>query len=60
MIVDAKKPTRLCNPADKNDEDPSAPFHPDHLEDYAIKGPKFTKVTNLTVTNRNQCVRISG
>jgi hypothetical protein len=36
-MVEAKKPKWLCTPADKNDEDPTAPSHPDHLESYQIK-----------------------
>jgi hypothetical protein len=35
--VEAKKPKWLCTPADKNDEDPTAPTHPDHLESYQIR-----------------------
>ncbi len=36
------KPTRLCNPADKNGEDPSAPASPGHLVCYAAKLPSET------------------
>ncbi len=36
-VVDVRVPKRLCNPADKNDEDPTAPMHPDHLAGYKIK-----------------------
>src|SRR5437667_10336554 len=35
--VEVKKAKFLCAPTNKNDEDPSAPSHPDHLEDYGIK-----------------------
>ena len=32
-----RKPGYLCAPADLNGGDPSAPAHPDHLEDYRIQ-----------------------
>src|SRR5262249_54310456 len=32
-----QRPRFLCAPTDKNGEDATAPSHPDHLEDYAIK-----------------------
>jgi kumamolisin len=48
---DLVKPTRLCAPADKNGEDPTAPTHPGHLVCYKAKlakttpkQPKFFKV----------------
>jgi hypothetical protein len=49
--VSAQRPHLFCAPADKNDEDPTAPNDPDHLTGYRIKHP-FTKVTNQTVTNQ--------
>jgi hypothetical protein len=50
--VDVIKPKRICNPADKNGEDPNAPSDPDHLVGYVIKqtDPRFVPVT-VTVTN---------
>jgi hypothetical protein len=35
--VEVKRPRLFCLPTNKNGEDPSAPSHPDHLEDYLIK-----------------------
>jgi hypothetical protein len=35
--LDLKKPLVVCNPADKNGEDPTAPAHAAHLEGYAAK-----------------------
>src|SRR5262245_63454937 len=35
------KPTRLCAPANKNVEDPTAPQHPDHLLCYKVKGARI-------------------
>ncbi len=37
--VTMRFPHRLCAPADKNGEDPSAPSRPDHLEGYDLRGP---------------------
>jgi hypothetical protein len=42
---------RLCAPANKNGEDPTAPTHPDHLQGHIVSGPNV-KVANLTVTNQ--------
>jgi hypothetical protein len=52
--VDVKRPLEVCNPADKNDEDPTAPGDPDHLVAYAIKQrtPAFTRRTNVTVAHQ--------
>jgi hypothetical protein len=35
--VTVQRPERLCNPADKNDEDNSAPTHEDHLLLYKVR-----------------------
>lgn len=35
--LDLKKPLVVCNPADRNGADPTAPTHPAHLEGYAAK-----------------------
>jgi hypothetical protein len=44
---------RLCNPADKNNEDPTAPTDPDHLTGYRLKQTSpFTKVRGLSITNQ--------
>jgi hypothetical protein len=45
---------RFCAPADKNDEDPTAPLDLDHLASYTIKQtePRFARVRNFSVTNQ--------
>jgi hypothetical protein len=45
---------RSCAPADKNDEDPTAPLDADHLGSYTIKqtAPRFTPVRDFSVTNQ--------
>lgn len=45
---------RFCAPADKNDEDPTAPLDPDHLASYTIKqtAPRFTRIRDFVVTNQ--------
>ena len=52
--VELRRAKRLCNPADKNDEDPTAPSDPDHLSGYVIKqtAPQFIPVPALQVTNQ--------
>jgi hypothetical protein len=45
------KPYRLCAPVNKNNEDPTAPDHPEHLTCYKTKGPGFTGSVH-TVTNQ--------
>jgi hypothetical protein len=52
--VTVVRPKRLCNPADKNGEDPSAPTHADHLAGYIIKqtAPKFARIPARTITNQ--------
>ncbi|MBI3247098.1 MAG: hypothetical protein HYZ50_11400 [Deltaproteobacteria bacterium] len=35
-LFEVQKPVSLCNPTDKNGEDPAAPADPDHLEAYQI------------------------
>jgi hypothetical protein len=53
QIVDVFGPTDLCAPANKNDEDPTAPDHPAHLASYAIKGHgHFTPVKDQLVVNQ--------
>jgi len=39
--LDLKKTKALCNPADKNGEDPIAPTHTQHLESYVAKVTKL-------------------
>jgi hypothetical protein len=45
---------RFCAPADKNDEDESAPLDADHLASYTIKQttPRFTRIRDFVVTNQ--------
>ena len=55
MRVDVKKPKYLCNPVDKNGEDPTAPTHTDHLMCYQVKQVdtvKFLKIPGLFVNNQ--------
>ena len=50
-----KKPEFLCNPVDKNGEDPTAPTHLDHLMCYLAKqtdAVKFAKLTGIFVNNQ--------
>ena len=48
---------RLCAPANKNGEDPSAPNHPDHLQGHIVSGPNV-KVANLTVANQFGTIKL--
>ena len=52
--VQLARPMRLCNPADKNDEDPTAPTDPDHLIGYKVKSvvPRATRIANVVVGNQ--------
>jgi len=52
--AEASTPKRICAPANKNAEDPTAPTDPDHLAVYKLKQttPRFTKVTGVVVTNQ--------
>jgi hypothetical protein len=51
--VTIKRAKRLCAPADKNGEDPSAPGAPEHFTYYTIKQTThFTKVRNVAVDNQ--------
>jgi len=50
MTVDVKRPAYLCNPADKQSEDPTAPSHIDHLMCYKTKqtdAVKFVKIVGV-------------
>jgi len=49
--VTLKKPYKVCVPADKNGEDPTAPTHPTSLICYKTKGGKFGASTH-TVDNQ--------
>jgi hypothetical protein len=52
--VDLVRPKRICNPVDKNDEDPDALDAPDHLVGYIMKqeSPSFPRQTGLVATNQ--------
>jgi hypothetical protein len=53
LMVDAFGPTDLCAPANKNDEDPTAPDHPAHLASYDIKGRgRFKPIKDQLVVNQ--------
>jgi hypothetical protein len=55
MAVDVNKPAFLCNPVDKNGEDPSAPSHARHLMCYQVKqeGPvPFMTIFGVFVNNQ--------
>jgi hypothetical protein len=55
MTVLVKKPRRLCAPVNKNNEEPGAENHPDHLMCYLVKQtslPKFAKIVGINVNNQ--------
>ena len=53
--VSVARQKRICNPADKNDEDPDAPGDPNHLVSYEIRqDPSFVPVKNLHIQNQFQ------
>jgi len=55
MTVDVKKPVSLCNPVDKQGEDPTAPSHIDHLVCYKIKRTdtvKFVPIVGVFVEDQ--------
>jgi hypothetical protein len=52
MVVQVKKPKRLCAPVNKNGETPGADTHPNHLVCYQVKQtslPKFATIASLFV-----------
>jgi Tol biopolymer transport system component len=51
--VSAVAPRRVCNPADENGADPSAPAHPAHLVSYDLRhtGPQPPLPRRLSVVN---------
>jgi len=57
-LLDITKPRAICNPVNKNDEDPTAPSHVEHLERYKAKlskvDPKQPKSTTQVKTIENQ------
>jgi len=61
-VVDVKPAKRLCNPADKNDEDPTAPNDDEHLVGYKIKQvtPRPAKFPNIFVVNQFGVVTVDA
>jgi hypothetical protein len=55
-VAQVQKQQRLCNPADKNGEDPAAPSAIEHLAGYRIKRdptfPRFEKRLGVSVANQ--------
>jgi hypothetical protein len=53
-VVSLHRLSRLCAPANKNGEDPSAPLRPGHLAGYSItrSDPRFRTQFSQTVTNQ--------
>src|SRR5262245_57431485 len=43
-VVTLSWPTKLCAPANKNGEDPTAPAAPDHLTAYELRTPSIVRV----------------
>jgi subtilisin-like proprotein convertase family protein len=50
--VRLRKPKRLCNPANKNDENMMAPDAEDHLVGYPVRHPERFERRKVTVTNQ--------
>ncbi|MEO6028042.1 MAG: choice-of-anchor P family protein [Candidatus Binatia bacterium] len=52
--VSIRQAKRICLPADKNDEDPTAPSDPEHLTAYTINqnNPHFFKMRGLVVIDQ--------
>jgi hypothetical protein len=50
-------PHRLCAPADKRDEFPDAPTHPDHLIGHIVTG-KSVREPNLTIVNQFGTIKL--
>jgi hypothetical protein len=50
-------PHRLCAPADKRDEFPDAPTHPEHLIGHLVTGPPV-KVPNQTLVNQFGTIKL--
>src|SRR4029079_16630534 len=50
--IEVKKLKSLCTPTSENASDPSAPAHPDHLNGYQIKAPKFRSILNQRIVNQ--------
>jgi hypothetical protein len=55
-----RAPDRICNPTNKNDEDPAAPTDPNHLVAYEVRDADtpYLPVQNVTVTNQFGTLRV--
>jgi len=55
-----RAPDRLCNPANKNGEDPLAPADPNHLVGYELRGTDtpYLPVRDVTVTNQFGTIQV--
>ena len=53
-VIEVRRPRALCNPADVDGTDPSAPTDPDHLVAYDIRQqtPPFTRRNRVVVAHR--------
>ena len=47
LTLTVVKPVLLCAPANKNNEDPTAPSHPDHLTCYKTQDGRFPSTTHV-------------
>jgi hypothetical protein len=56
-----RSPDRVCNPVDKNGEDPMAPTDPNHLVGYEVRGAStpYLPVNNVSVTNQFGTIRVN-
>jgi hypothetical protein len=52
VTLDVQKPARLCAPASKNGEDPTAPSHPDHLLCYKARAQAKFGTIDVTIDNQ--------
>jgi hypothetical protein len=52
LTLTLRKPKLLCAPANKNGEDPTAPFHPDHLLCYQTKAANPFHGLGVTLENQ--------
>jgi hypothetical protein len=52
--VDVVRPMQICNPADKNDEDPGVPSNPNHLAGYQVRQltPRFAPAFGQRIVNQ--------
>ena len=56
LTVNVNRVSSLCAPTDKNNEDATAPLHPDHLTTYGIAlpkpAPRIAPVAHQTIVNQ--------